>query len=76
MYRMINASLTLNKEIEVNDNANVLDLNVSICDGKLRVKVYDKRDDFPFQIVQFSKKIEFIPQLCFRSVSITDCEIF
>ena len=33
-----------------------MDLNVSICDGKFRVKVYDKRDDFPFQIVQFSKK--------------------
>ena len=50
------ASLTLNKENEVNDKANILDLNVSICDGKVRVKVYDKRDDFPFQIVQFSRK--------------------
>ena len=37
------ASLTLNKENEVNDKANVLDLNVSICEGKFRVKVYDNR---------------------------------
>ena len=55
-------SLTLNKENEEDSSANVLDLNVNIFDGKFKVKVYDKRDDFPFHIVQFSGKGSNVPR--------------
>ena len=55
-------SLTLNKENEEDSSANVLDLNVSIVDGKFKVSVYDKRDDFPFHIVQFSGKGSNVPR--------------
>ena len=41
-------SLTLNKENKEDSSANVLDLNVSIVDGKFKVSVYDKRDDMQY----------------------------
>ena len=56
------SSLTLNKENDEDSRANVLDLSVSIRDGNFKVNVYDKRDDFPFQIVQFSGKDSNIPR--------------
>lgn len=56
------SSLTLNKENVDDSYANVLDLNVKIIEGKFNVTVYDKRDDFPFQIVQFSGKDSNIPR--------------
>jgi hypothetical protein len=47
-------SLTLNKEnIDDSINANVLDLNISIINGKFCSQVYDKRDNFNFGIVQY-----------------------
>ena len=46
-------SLTLNKENEVDTAANVLDLDISVENGKFLCKVYDKRDNFKFDIVQF-----------------------
>ena len=55
-------SLTLNKENKEDSSANVLDLNVSIVDGKFKVSVYDKRDDFPFHIVLFSGKGSNVPR--------------
>ena len=47
-------SLKLNKENEVDTKAHVLDLDISIEEGHFIVRVYDKRDDFPFKIVQYS----------------------
>ena len=47
-------SLNLNKENSDDSRANVLDLNIVIHEGKFKVNLYDKRDDFPFKIVQFS----------------------
>jgi hypothetical protein len=46
-------SLTLNKENEVDSAANVLDLDISIKDGKFACRVYDKRDKFRFKVVKF-----------------------
>ena len=46
-------SLTLNKENEVDSAANVLDLDISIKDGKFVCRVYDKRDKFRFKVVKF-----------------------
>ena len=45
-------SLKLNKENEVDTKAHVLDLDISIEEGHFIVRVYDKRDDFPFKIVE------------------------
>ena len=45
--------MTLNKENEIDTCANVLDLEISIEDGKYVSKVYDKRDNFSFKIVQY-----------------------
>ena len=33
--------------------ASYLDLHLSISDGFVRTKIYDKRDDFDFDIVNF-----------------------
>ena len=46
-------SLLLNKENECDSSANVLDLNVKVNLGKFDVEVYDKRENFPFDIVQY-----------------------
>ena len=43
----------LNKENEVDSAANVLDLDISIKDGKFACRVYDKRDKFRFKVVKF-----------------------
>ena len=48
--------------------ANVLDLHIKIISGKFDVSVYDKRDYFPFQIVQFSSKDSNIPRSAVRGV--------
>ena len=34
--------------------ASFLDLHLSILDGFVKTKIYDKRDDFDFDIVNFS----------------------
>ena len=47
-------SLILNKENVVDTKAHVLDLDISVEEGHFTVNVYDKRDDFPFKIVQYS----------------------
>jgi len=47
------ANLILNKENVKDDKADVLDLSISIESNKFCVSVYDKRDNFPFEIVQF-----------------------
>ena len=49
-------SLILNKENTEDTSAHVLDLNISIVEGSFVVEVYDKRDDFPFEIVQYAPK--------------------
>ena len=49
-------SLILNKENIDDTSAHVLDLEINIVEGKFFVEVYDKRDDFPFKIVQCVSK--------------------
>ena len=49
-------SLILNKENIDDTSAHVLDLEINIVEGKFFVEVYDKRDDFPFKIVQYVSK--------------------
>ena len=53
-YKLIYpATLILNKESEVDTSANVLDLEITINKDKFLSKVYDTRDSFKFDIVQF-----------------------
>jgi len=46
-------SLVLNKENKGDIEANVLDLSISLEKGLVDIDLYDKRDNFPFDIVQF-----------------------
>ena len=47
------SELQLNKANLSDTEASFLDLNLSISDGFVKTKIYDKRDDFDFDIVNF-----------------------
>ena len=55
--RMVNriypSELQLNKANMSDAEASFLDLHLSISDGFVKTKIYDKRDDFDFDIVNF-----------------------
>ena len=53
-------SLVLNKENVDDNSAHVLDLNINIVNQHFIVGVYDKRDDFPFDIVQYMSKSSYM----------------
>ena len=53
MSNIYPASLILNKENERDDSAHVLDFDIHLVNGVCELKLYDKRDDFPFNIVQY-----------------------
>ena len=48
------AELQLNKANSSDTEAPFLDLNLSITNGIVSSKIYDKRDDFNFEVVNFS----------------------
>ena len=45
--------LILNKTNSSDTTSSFLDLSISISDGIINTKIYDKRDDFNFNIVNF-----------------------
>ena len=47
------SELQLNKANVSDAEASFLDLHLSISDGFVKTKIYDKRDDFDFDIVNF-----------------------
>ena len=51
--RIYPAELQLNKANSSDTEAPFLDLNLSITNGTVSTKIYDKRDDFDFDIVNF-----------------------
>ena len=53
MYTSYNAELQLNKANASDTEAAFLDLNLSIHNDIISTKIYDKRDDFNFDIVNF-----------------------
>ena len=57
-FSMVNrfylSQLQLNKANASDTEASFLDLHLSISDGFVKTKIYDKRDDFDFDIVNFS----------------------
>ena len=52
--RIYPSELHLNKANVLDTEALFLDLHLSISDGFINTKIYDKRDDFDFDIVNFS----------------------
>ena len=53
VYRIYPAELQLNKAYVSDTEDLFLDLHLSISDGFVKTKIYDKRDDFDFDIVNF-----------------------
>ena len=53
--------LTLKRTSESERNVSYLDISISICGGKYVTEVYDKRDDFNFDIVNFPYMCSNIP---------------
>ena len=53
VHRIYPAELQLNKANASDTEAGVLDLNLSIHNDTVSKKIYDKRDDFDFDIVNF-----------------------
>ena len=51
--RIYPAELQLNKATSSDTEAPFLDLNLSISNVTVSTKIYDKRDDFDFDIVNF-----------------------
>ena len=51
--RIYPLELKLNKANVSDAEASLLDLHLSISDGFVKTKIYDKRDDFDFDIVNF-----------------------
>ena len=56
------AELQLNKAITSDTEASFLDLHLSILDRFVSNKIYDKRDDFDFEIVNFPLKDGDVPR--------------
>ena len=44
------------------NSVNFLGMNLSFTESGLHIKVYDKRKDFPFQVVRFPNLLSAIPQ--------------
>ena len=57
-------SLLLNKENSIDSQANVLDLDISVVNGRFVTKVYDKRDASKFPVVRI------VPRFSNRSESL------
>ena len=51
--RIYPSKLQLNKANVSDAEASFLDLHLSLSDGFVKTKIYDKRDDFDFDIVNF-----------------------
>ena len=54
--------LQLNKAYTLNTEAPFLDLHMSISNGVVSFKIYDKHDDFDFDIVNFSFLDDDVPR--------------
>ena len=55
--------LQLNKTNSSDTEAPFLDLNLSLTNGIVSSKIYDKRDDFNFEIVNFRWRCSSLPFL-------------
>ena len=62
VIRIYPSELQLNKANVSDADASFLDLHLSISDGFVKTKIYDKRDDFDFDIVNFPFLHEDVPR--------------
>ena len=65
------SELELNKTNSSDTEAAFLDLHLSIVDGFVSCKIYDKRDDFDFDIVNFPFLDGDVPRAAFYGVYIS-----
>ena len=63
--------LQLNKENSSDTEAPFLDLNLSITNGIVSSKIYDKRDDFNFEIINYSFLDGDVPRFPFYGIYIS-----
>ena len=68
--RIYPAELQLNKDNSSDTEAPFLDLNLSISNGTVTIRIYDKRDDFDFDIVNFPFLDGDVPRRTFYGVYI------
>ena len=59
--------LELKKENTDNNHATFLDLEITIINGRMETKLYDKRDAFPFSIIRLPYKNSNMPAKMFYS---------
>ena len=60
--------LELEKEKQIDKNVNFLNLNIQIQNFRFETKLYNKRDNFNFDIIKMSYKSSNIPQKMVYSV--------
>ena len=68
--------LKLNKANSSNNEAPFLDLTLSITNGIVSSKIYDKRDDFDFEIVNFPSLAGNVPRSPSYGVYISQLSVF
>ena len=69
--RIYPSELQLNKANVSDAEVSFLDLHLSISDGCVKTKIYDKRDDFNFDIVNFPFLDGDVPRLASYGVYIS-----
>ena len=69
--RIYPSGLQLNKANVSDTKASFLDLHLSISDGFVKTRIYDKRDDFDFDIVNFPFLDGDVPRSTFYGVYIS-----
>ena len=69
--RIYPSELKLNKANMSDTEASFLDLHLVISDGFVKTKIYDKRDDFNFNIVNFPFLDGDVPRLTSYGVHIS-----
>ena len=69
--RIYPSELQLNKANVSDSEASFLDLHLSISDGFVKTKIYDKRDDFDFDILNFPFLDGDVPRLTSYGVYIS-----
>ena len=58
IFTVYTKELTLTKSNRSSDYTPFLDLDITLENGTLKTKIYDKRDDFDFPIVNFRSLME------------------
>ena len=76
VHRIYTAELQLNKSNVSDTEAAFLDLNLSIHDDIVSIKIYDKRDSFNFYIVDFQFLDGDVPQRPFYGLYIPQLNRF